>query len=78
MSLKLFRIRTTIHHPYNGAMIDTCDEKTYDLLYNFFCLDKGEEREIIKKGLIFVAQKGYTLKNIDKTDFICLRTGCTI
>ena len=70
MSLKLFMLSTTIHHPYNGAKIDTCDKETYDLLYGFFCLDKGEEKEIIKKGLTFVAQKGYTLKNIDKTDYI--------
>lgn len=64
MSLKLYRIDTTLNHPYNGARI----EKYNKDIGNLFCSDEGDEEKILKFGLTFVAQKGYTLKNISNTD----------
>ena len=54
MSLNLYRIGTTLNHPYDGAIIKRNDKD----INNFFYLDQGDEEKILKKGLTFVAQKG--------------------
>lgn len=66
MSLKLYRITTKINHPDNMAGFYKNDKDVYD----FFKLNKGDEKMIRKRDLSFVAGKGYTVKNINDTDFI--------
>ena len=43
-------------------------------VYDFFKRNIGNEEKIRKRDLSFVPGKGYTLKNIDKTDFISCPT----
>lgn len=66
MSLKLYRITTTINHPDNMAGFCKNDKE----IFAFFKLHKGDEEKIRRRDLNFEAGKGYTLKNISKTDFI--------
>lgn len=66
MSLKLYRIDTMINHPDSMAGFYKDDKDIYD----FFKLNKGDEEKILKRDLRFVAGKGYTLNNINNTDFI--------
>ncbi len=66
MSRKLYRITTTIDHPDNMAGFYKDDKEVYD----FFKRSIGDEEKIRKRDLSFVPGKGYSLKNVDKTDFI--------
>ena len=59
MSLKLYRITTTINHPDNMAGFYKDDKEVYD----FFKRSIGDEEKIRKRDLSFVPGKGYTLKN---------------
>lgn len=70
MSLKLYRITATLNHPDNMAGFYKDDKEVYD----FFKRNIGNEEKIRKRDLSFVPGKGYTLKNIDKTDFISCPT----
>lgn len=70
MSLKLYRINTMINHPDNMAGFYKEDKD----IYEFFKLNKGNEEKILKRELNFVAGQGYTLNNIDDTDFISCPT----
>ena len=60
MSLKLYQINTTLNHPDNMAGF----MKNGHEIFNYFRLDKGEEENIKRRRLDFVAGTGYTLKNI--------------
>ncbi len=66
MSLKLYRINTTLNHPDNMAGI----KKNDDEIYSFFRLDDGDEEKIKRIKLDFFSGTGYTLDNIEKTDYI--------
>lgn len=66
MSLKLYRITTTLNHPDYGARF----KKNGDEIFSFFRLDIGDEEKIKKRRLDFIAGAGYTLENIEKTDYI--------
>ena len=68
MSLKLYRIDSTLFHPYNGAMIK--DISVHKELFSFFRMNCGDKEKIKNIEMEFVAQKGYTLENIAKTDYI--------
>lgn len=70
MSLKLYRINTMINHPDSMAGFYKDDKDVYD----FFKLNKGDEEKILRRDLSFVAGKGYTLKNINDTDYISCPT----
>ena len=70
MSLKLYRINTMINHPDNMAGFYKEDKE----IYEFFKLNKGNEEKILKRELNFVAGQGYTLNNINDTDFISCPT----
>ena len=41
-----------------------------DEIFSFFILDIGNEEKIKRRRLEFVAGTGYTLENIEKTDYI--------
>lgn len=66
MSLKLYRINTTINHPDNMAGLKKNEEE----IFSFFTLNKGDEEKIKRRKLDFFAGTGYTLNNIEKTDYI--------
>ena len=67
MSLKLYRITTTLdNHPDYGAKF----KKDADEIFSFFRLDIGDEEKIKRRRLDFVAGEGYTLENIENTDYI--------
>lgn len=66
MLLKLYHINTTLNHP--DYMADF--PKDGKEIFAFFRLDKGEAEKIKRRRLDFVAGTGYTLKNIEKTDYI--------
>ena len=66
MSLKLYKISTTINHPDYMAGF----KKNADEIFSFFILNKGDEEKIKRRKLDFVAGSGYTLENIVKTDYI--------
>ena len=66
MSLKLYKINTTLNHPDCMAGF----KKNDDEIFSFFRLDIGNEEKIKRRRLEFVAGTGYTLENIEKTDYI--------
>lgn len=66
MSLKLYKITTTISHPDFMAGF----KKDADEIFSFFRLDIGDEEKIKRRRLEFVAGGGYKLENIAKTDYI--------
>lgn len=66
MSLKLYRINTTLNHPDYMAGL----KKNSEEIYSFFRLDKGDEEKIKRGRMEFFAGTGYTLDNIEKTDYI--------
>lgn len=66
MSLKLYQINTTLNHPDCMAGF----KKNDDEIFSFFRLDIGNEEKIKRRRLEFVADTGYTLENIEKTDYI--------
>lgn len=67
ISLKLYKITTTLdEHPDYGARF----KKDADEIFSFFRLDIGDEEKIKRRRLEFVAGTGYTLENIEKTDYI--------
>ena len=66
MPLKLYRINTMIEHSDNMAGF----YKKADDIYNYFKLNKGNEEEIRRRKLDFIAGEGYNLNNINKTDFV--------
>ena len=45
-------------------------KKNDDEIFSFFRLDIGNEEKIKRRRLEFVAGTGYTLENIEKTDYI--------
>lgn len=59
-----------INHPDNMAGFYKEDKE----IYEFFKLNKGNEEKILKRELNFVAGQGYTLNNINDTDFISCPT----
>lgn len=65
MSLKLYKINTTLNHPDCMAGF----KKNDDEIFSFFRLDIGNEEKIKRRRLEFVAGTGYTLENIEKTDY---------
>ena len=69
MSLTLYEIETTLQsHPDNLAILN---EPSYDdEVFSFFMMNRGEKEIIERMKLEFFAGKGYTLKNIVKTDHI--------
>ena len=66
MSLKLYQINTTLNHPDCMAGLKKNDDENF----SFFRLDIGNEEKIKRRRLEFVAGTGYTLENIEKTDYI--------
>jgi len=68
MSQKLYTIDTTLFHPNNGAILK--DTSIHKELFRFFKMNLGDEEKIKKIKIEFIAREGYTLKNIEKTDFI--------
>lgn len=66
MPLKLYRIGTMINHPDDTAGCYREDKE----IYRFFKKKKGNEENVLKRELNFWAGKGYTLKNINDTDYI--------
>lgn len=67
MPLELYRITTTLDcHPDCMARI----EKGGNDIFSFFRLGIGDEEIIKRRRLEFIAGAGYTLENIDKTDYI--------
>ena len=66
MSLKLYQINTTLNHPDCMAGFKKNDGE----IFSFFILDIGNEEKIKRRRLEFVAGTGYTLENIEKTDYI--------
>lgn len=67
MSLKLYKITTTLEgHPDYGAKF----KKDADEIFSFFRLNIGDEEKIKKRKLEFVAGAGYTLENLEKTDYV--------
>jgi len=69
MPLKLYHIDSTIFHPDNMAIIKG-DYSFHKELFRFFKMNQGEEESIKKINMEFISGKGYTLKNIVKTDYI--------
>ena len=67
MSLKLYKINTTLNHPDCMAGLKKMMD---DEIFSFFRLDIGNEEKIKRRRLEFVAGTGYTLENIEKTDYI--------
>ena len=67
MSLKLYQINTTLNHPDCMAGLKKMMD---DEIFSFFILDIGNEEKIKRRRLEFVAGTGYTLENIEKTDYI--------
>lgn len=67
MSLKLYQINTTLNHPDCMAGLKKMMD---DEIFSFFRLDIGNEEKIKRRRLEFVAGTGYTLENIEKTDYI--------
>jgi hypothetical protein len=67
-NLRLYHIDATLFHPDNMAIIK--DQSSHKELFLFFKMNKGEEESIKKINMEFIAGKGYTLKNIVKTDYI--------
>ena len=59
---------STLFHPYNGALL--IDETIHDEIFSFFNINIGDEEKIKNIKMEFMADKGYTLKNIEKTDYI--------
>ena len=72
MSLKLYKINTTLNHPDCMAGF----KKNDDEIFSFFRLDIGNEEKIKRRRLEFVAGTGYTLENIEKTDYIFCPLHC--
>jgi hypothetical protein len=68
MKLKLYHIDSTLFHPNNMAIVK--DRSSHKELFRFFKMNQGEEESIKKINMEFVSDKGYTLKNIEKTDYI--------
>ena len=68
MSLKLYSISTMLNHPDNLAKFRQTNSAKD--IFAFFHLNRGAEREIMKRRLEFIAASGYTLENIDITDYI--------
>lgn len=66
MSLKLYQINTTLNHPDCMAGFKKNDHE----IFSFFIMDKGNEEKIKRRRLDFVAGTGYTLENIENTDYI--------
>ena len=60
MSLKLYKINTTLNHPDCMAGF----KKNDDEIFSFFRLDIGNEEKIKRRRLEFVAGTGYTLEII--------------
>ena len=67
MSLKLYQINTTLNHPDCMAGLKKMMD---DEIFSLFILDIGNEEKIKRRRLEFVADTGYTLENIEKTDYI--------
>ncbi len=66
MLLKLYRIHSTlIEHPDFTARL----KKRTNEIFSYFSFGNGDE-EVVKKNLEFIAGTGYTLENIEKTDYI--------
>ena len=72
MSLKLYKINTTLNHPDCMAGF----KKNDDEIFSFFRLDIGNEEKIKRRRLEFVAGTGYTLENIEKTDIFFAHLHC--
>lgn len=69
MPLKLYEIHSTLKsHPDCRAIIK--DISLDDKIFAFFIMNQGVEEEIEKTELEFILGKGYTLENIEKTDYI--------
>lgn len=67
MSLKLYKITTTLEeHPDFTARLT----KRTDEIYSFFSFNQGDEEKMKRRRIDFVAGAGYTLENIEKTDYI--------
>lgn len=66
MPLKIYSINTTIDHPDYMAGLKKNDND----IFSFFRLDMGDEEKIKKRRLEFIAGAGYTIANIEKTDYI--------
>lgn len=73
MSLKLYQINTTLNHPDCMAGLKKMMD---DEIFSFFRLDIGNEEKIKRRRLEFVADTGYTLENIEKTDYIFVHLHC--
>lgn len=69
MALKLYEISTTLEsHPDSRAILS---ESSYDdEVFSYFMVNRGNKEIIEKYDLEYLAGKGYTLKNIVKTDHI--------
>jgi hypothetical protein len=68
MPLKLYHIDSTLFHPDNMAIIK--DRSSHKELFRFFKMNQGKDESIKNINMEFVSGKGYTLKNIEKTDYI--------
>ncbi len=67
MSLKLYKITTTLEdHPDFTARL----RKRTDEIYSFFSFNQGDVEKMKRRRIDFVAGSGYTLENIEKTDYI--------
>lgn len=67
MSLKLYKITTTLEeHPDFTARLKNRTKE----IYSFFSFNQGDVEKMKNTKIDFVAGEGYTLKNIEKTDYI--------
>ena len=66
--MQLYRVASTLFHPYCYAIIK--DSAYDDEISKFFGMNLGNKEEIEEISMEFVANKGYTLDNIAKTDYI--------
>ena len=67
MSLKLYKITTTLeeHPDFTAKLMKRTDE-----IYSFFSFNKGDVEKMKRKKIDFIAGTGYTLENVEKTDYI--------
>jgi len=64
--MKLYHMYSAINHP--EAMVDF--EKNANDIFAFFKMNMGDDEKIRKRKLNFIAQSGYKLDNIVKTDYL--------
>ena len=67
MSLKLYKITTTLeeHPDFTARLKNRTNE-----IYSFFSFNHGDVEQMKNKKIDFLAGAGYTLENIEKTDYI--------